>query len=130
MSFLVAKIIITNDNPVYSKSFLDKSKDLHDKTQCKYSKHKEKRKLGSVGGFTEYGWQVLMLLLVEEPRNHSNAFVGERKREMGLVRPLWRSMQHTKHVTTASAVCQTSCHYLGRPATAGRNTPVGMQIKA
>lgn len=75
-------------------------------------------------------WQVLMLLFVEEPLNHSNAFTGERRREMGLVKPLWRSVQHNKHVTTASAACQTSCHYLGRPTKAGSNRPKEMQSKA
>lgn len=40
-------------------------------------------------------WQVLMLLLVEEPSlNHSNAFFGERKKETRLAKPPWRSVQH------------------------------------
>lgn len=69
-------------------------------------------------------WQVLMFLLVEEPSlNHSNAFFGERKREMGLVKPQWRSVQDVKcttlHITSASAVSQTSHHYLGILSTAG-----------
>lgn len=72
-----------------------------------------------------------MLLLVEEPPlNHSNAFFGERKRETGLVKPLWRRVQHEEHVTTVSAVSQASCHYLGRLTAAGSNTPKGMQSKA
>ena len=50
----------------------------------------------------------------EAPVNHSDAFFGERKRETGLVKPLWRSVQHREHVTTVSAVSQTSCHYLWR----------------
>lgn len=72
-----------------------------------------------------------MLLLVEEPPlNHSNAFFGERKRETGLVKPLWRSVQHKEQVTTVSAVSQTSFHYLGKVTTAGSSTPKGMQSKA
>lgn len=51
-------------------------------------------------------------------------------REMGLVQPLWRSVQHEEHVTTVSAVSHTSCHYLGRLTKAGSNTPEEMHSKA
>lgn len=36
------------------------------------------------------------------------------KRKMGLVKPLWRSVQHEEHVTTVTAVSQSFCHYIKR----------------